>query len=393
MTASIPPISYDHYTVPTENGRVNDSRAYASPHRWLPLFRTLRQTTGLPDGDPESILSSHWLFPFYSVRTNTFFDNTEKTAEDDKAEEAVAADTTAEAGKENTEEDAAAQQEDDDEAEKHPKIKKFDRKTTVGAGLLYYNNLNDGLQKQFILSGIATTKKHDPLTFGTNSAFFGLFGKENRSWKTKKRFSPIYSKTVNQDNSSESSILFGMFGSKDTKSYHVSKIFFYPRVTPKMELDDVSAEEQLANEKKIRQQHLEFARQYAEMNYPEHAAVEFLLAEGEYENDLQLLRMAADQFALLDPDKLEKLLPVIGKIQVLELVDDQIDPLSPILGQTVREPQHGSNVIIIQVPVSGKDRVGSGIGCLVENEMSSREVSVYYPGILIRGGGHKTDDG
>ena len=50
------------------------------------------------------------------------------------------------------------------------------------------------------------------------------------------------------------------------------------------------------------------ARQYAEMNYPEHAAVEFLLAEGEYENDLQLLRMAADQFALLDPDKLEKLL-------------------------------------------------------------------------------------
>lgn len=307
VTASIPPISYDHYTVPTENGRVNDSRVYASPHRWLPLFRTLRQTTGLPDGDPESILSSHWLFPFYSVRTNTFFDNTEKTAEDDKAEEAVAADTTAEAGKENTEEDAA-QQEDDDEAEKHPKIKKYDRKTTVGAGLLYYNNLNDGLQKQFILSGIATTKKHDPLTFGTNSAFFGLFGKENRSWKTKKRFSPIYSKTVNQDNSSESSILFGMFGSKDTKSYHVSKIFFYPRVTPKMELDDMSEEEQLANEKKIRQQHLEFARQYAEMNYPEHAAVEFLLAEGEYENDLQLLRMAADQFALLDPDKLEKLL-------------------------------------------------------------------------------------
>jgi hypothetical protein len=53
---------------------------------------------------------------------------------------------------------------------------------------------------------------------------------------------------------------------------------------------------------------LEYARQYAEMHYPEHAAVEFLLAEGEYDNDLQLLRMAADQFALLDPDKLEKLL-------------------------------------------------------------------------------------
>ena len=305
VTASIPPISYDHYTFPVEKEYISDSRAYASPHRWIPLFKSLHQQTSLPDNDPISLYSNHWLFPFYSIRTSVSFDNTTEPV-DDTIPEANVADTSANDG--NQEDDTSKQEENNDQTENHSIIKSYARKTTVGAGLIYYNNLADGVQNQFIMSGIASTKSRDPLMFGTNSACFGLYGHVNRSWQNKKRFSPFYSKTINQDNSSESSVLFGMFGTKETKAYRVSKIFFYPRVTPKMDMNELSEEEQLEFEKKLRQQHLEYARQYAAMNYPEHAAVEFLLADGEYDDDLQLLRLAADQFAVLVPEKLEKLL-------------------------------------------------------------------------------------
>ena len=307
VTASIPPVSFDHDTNPADNGRIDDSQTFASPHRWLPIFRSSQKKIGLPTSEPDFIFSSHWLFPFYSVTTSTSFDNTTEPDDGDNAQETNVTDTSVNDGSSQAEDDES-QQENNDNTPKSHKIKNFASKTTIGGGLIYYNNQKDGVQKQVILSGIASTKSHDPLMFGSNSAFFGLYGQEIRSWKTRKRFSPFYSKTVNEDLTWESNILGGMFGTKETKDYRVSKIFFYPRVTPKTVLNELSDDEQFDKEKELRRQHLEYACQYAEMNYPEHAAVEFLLAEGEYDNDLQLLRIAADQFAILDPEKLEKLL-------------------------------------------------------------------------------------
>ena len=322
VTASIPPVSYDHKKRTDDNGRVNDNRAIASPHRWFPLFKTYHQTIGFANADPDFLLSGHWFFPFYSVKTSmTFDDETEVSITDDKPLEATASDVATNDVKqdvetakntETTEPAETTETEDSEEtAEKdtHQRlIKNYASKTTMGGGLVYYNSLTDGVRKQFILSGIVSTKNQDPLMFGAKSAVLGLYGKENRSWKTKKRFSPFYSKTTSEDSTSETSILFGMFGSKETESYRVSKIFFYPRVTPRTDIEELSEDEKAANTRMLKLQHLEYARQYAAMNYPEQAAVEFLLAEGEYYDDINLMRIAADQFALLDPDKLERLL-------------------------------------------------------------------------------------
>ena len=311
VTAAIPPISYDHKNLTENNGRVNDSRTIASPHRWIPLFKTYSQKIGLADANPDFLLSGHWLFPFYSVRNSTTFDEAPESDSNDKPLEKNEikqdAKTVDNAEVADPQETAATAETANNDIPQRP-VKKFDHKTTIGGGLIYYNSLFDGIRKQFILSGIASTKNQDPLLFGKTSAFFGLYGEETRSWKTKKRFSPFYSKTENEDMSWESSVLFGMFGTKETKTYRVSKIFFYPRVTPKTDLDELSEDEKVEIARKLKQQHLEYACQYAKMNYPEHAAVEFLLADGEYDNDLQLMRLAADQFALLDPDKLERLL-------------------------------------------------------------------------------------
>ncbi|MBR5025086.1 MAG: hypothetical protein IKX48_08460, partial [Victivallales bacterium] len=271
--------------------------------------------------DPNYLLSGHWLFPFYSVKTSMTFDETEDSVMDDKPLEANASDVAASDVKQDVETakpeetavsaDTTETEETTETTEKETPqrpIKNYASKTTLGAGLVYYNSLTDGVRKQFILSGIVSTKSQDPLMFGSKSAFFGLYGKENRSWKTKKRFSPFYSKTISEDNTSESSVLFGMFGTKETKEYRVKKIFFYPRVYPRTDLEELSEDEKEANTRMLKLQHLEYARQYAEMNYPEQAAVEFLLAEGEYYDDIQTMRLAADQFALLEPYKLEKLL-------------------------------------------------------------------------------------
>jgi hypothetical protein len=306
VTAAIPPFSYDRNTLQTEDGRFDETRTIASPHRWLPIFRSRRKTIGLPVNEPDFIYSSHWLFPFYSFQTSISFDQSSENTDDNNQLPISTEETTVNDGALDDNETNS------DNGDKLPPvqtiIKNYSSKTTLGGGLLYYNNLADGNQNQIILSGIATTKKHDPLMFGSNSAFFGLYGKEKRSWKIKNRFFPFYSKTENEDMSKETNILGGMFGSKDTKEYHVSKIFFFSRITPKTDVDEQSDDEKIEDMKILKRQHLEFARQYAERNYPEHAAVEFLLAEGEYDNDLQLLRMAADQFAILDPEKLEQLL-------------------------------------------------------------------------------------
>ncbi len=303
VTVGLPPVSYDRTTIKEKSGRVNVTRSIASPHRWIPLFRNRRQRISLPGAAPDFLLSSQWFFPFYSYRTSTTYDNISDVDADNKPSEDAASENVTNNGGEDAE-----STEDSTQDTTQSIIRKYSNSVTMGGGLLYYNSLTDGVRKQFILSGVVSTKNQDPLLFGSKSAFLGLYGKENRSWKTKKRFSPIYSKTENEDASQESKILFGMFGTKKTKSYHVSRIFFYPRVSPNKDFAELSEDEILANTRKRRQQHLEYARQYAEMNYPEQAAIEFLLAEGEYDNDVQMLRLAADQFALLDPEKLENLL-------------------------------------------------------------------------------------
>ena len=322
ITASIPPISYDHGNRKDNNDIINDNRALASPHRWLPLFKTYSQTIGVEKAEPNYLLSGHWLFPFYSVKTSmTFTDIAEESITDDKPLEANDSDVAAndvkqdvetaktETTAENVETKETEETAGTSEKETTPRlIKNYTSKTTLGAGLVYFNSLIDGVRKQFIMSGIVSTKNQDPLMFGSKSAFLGLYGNEKRSWKTKKRFSPFYSKTTSEDTTSESNILFGMFGTKETKTYRVSKIFFYPRVTPRTDIEVLSEDEIEANTRMLKQKHLEYACQYAEMNYPEQAAIEFLLAEGEYYHDINLMRIAADQFALLDPDKLEKLL-------------------------------------------------------------------------------------
>ena len=257
LTVAIPPYSTDHVTLPMDNGNVIETRSLASPHRWLPIFRSRRQTTTHPEGTRDSAFYGNWLFPFYSIYRNYIERN---------------------------------------------------NRTTVGGGLIYYNHLLDGMQNQLILLGAAATNKTDPYGFGSHTAFFGLYGNEHRSWKHKIRFFPFYSKTSNEDFTSEWSILCGMFGEKDTQTEHVKRIFFYPRVTKKPPQEALPDEALLDYMRSQKDRHLVLAKYYAEKHYPEYAAVEFLLADGEYEDNVQMLRLAADQFAILDPEKLEQLL-------------------------------------------------------------------------------------
>ena len=275
ITASIPPVSIDHATIQTDGGQVIEKRTIASPHRWLPIFKSTSQKTNHKDGEPDTTLSSHWLFPFYSMYDSKSYDNSPGSL---------------------------------DKGDMPQHVEKQSSKTTIGGGLLYYSSQENGLRNQIILSGIVSTRQYDPLYFESKSAFFGLYGKRHHSWGTQSRLFPFYSKTQNEDQTSDLKILGGMFGSKETRDGHINRIFFFPHVTRKESQSKLPTDETLAEMNKNKTQHLRLAEQYAERHFPEYAAVEFLLADGEYDEDARLLRLAADQFAKLDPDKLEKLL-------------------------------------------------------------------------------------
>ncbi|MBR5839047.1 MAG: hypothetical protein IKZ84_10930, partial [Victivallales bacterium] len=150
VTAAIPPISYDHGNSKDNNEIINDRRAIASPHRWFPLFKTYSQTICLADADPNYLLSGHWLFPFYSVKTSMTFDETEDTVTDDKPLEANDSDVAANDVKQDvetakTEETTASADtiEKEETAETNQKetpqrpIKNYASKTTLGAGIVY----------------------------------------------------------------------------------------------------------------------------------------------------------------------------------------------------------------------------------------------------------------
>lgn len=260
-TSAIPPVSTDNTTIPLPNGNTIETNTMAVPHRWLPIYRQRHQSIRDVDNITNHVSSSSWLFPFYSFYAN--------------------------------EQDGSS-------------------KTTVGCGLIYYNLISDSFQKQRVLSGAVSTKRTDYIGYGSKSAFFGLYGNTRTSWSRKKRFFPFYSKVETDDLYSEWNILGGLLGEQDSPTEHVSKYFYYSKHTTKESPANLLLDDDLHDIAKIQKlRHRELAQMYAALNQPEQSAIEFLLAEGEYDDDVNLILLAAKQFAILDPDKLERLLKAV----------------------------------------------------------------------------------
>ena len=101
------------------------------------------------------------------------------------------------------------------------------------------------------------------------------------------------------------------------------------------------------------------------------------------------IRMAA----LIGEDLLEDFadfVSVLGVVDALELVQDQDEGDAPVPRDLVRETEHGTDVIVVDVPVQGDDLVGLGVTALVEDEMGAVQVLSDELGVFRRSRGYGT---
>ena len=240
--STLPPFSY------RRSGSIfaANSRSLSLPWHWLPLYRSeIWQETPIKGKS----IRKNWLFPFY------VFEDNEKTET---------------------------------------------KRLSVFWFLYHREQFRQEKKAWGMGGGLSNYYELDSNGFVERSVMYRLYRFRERSWFKEREIMPFYASADYANSDWHWSVLGGLFGAG--KSGNTSWVKFL--YIPFRDQESPLPAEQLEAERLQRApKHLEYALKYAEAGRFDRAAMEFLLAEGAFETDYDLLLSAGNAYAKADAER------------------------------------------------------------------------------------------
>ncbi|MFA6930155.1 MAG: hypothetical protein WCT05_07490 [Lentisphaeria bacterium] len=240
--STLPPFSYrSRGSIFAEN-----NRSLSLPWHWLPLYHwEVKQDTPIK-GRP---IRKNWFFPFYS------YENNEKT------------DT---------------------------------QRLSIFWFLYQQEQFRDEKKVWGMGGGLSNYYERDSNGFVERSVLYRLYRFRQRSWFAERELMPFYAAAEYVNSDWHWSILGGLLGAGKSAETSWVKFLYIPfrkREPP------VAAEQLEAERLQRAPLHLDYALKYAEAGRFDRAAMEFMLAEGAFESDYDLLLVAGNAYARADAER------------------------------------------------------------------------------------------
>jgi len=238
----LPPFSYKRSgSILAEN-----SRSFSFPWHWLPLYHwEVKQDTPIK-GHP---IRKNWLFPFYSYENNAKTDT---------------------------------------------------RRLSIFWFLYQQEQFWEEKKAWGIGGGLSNYYERDSNGFVERNVLYRLYRFRQRSWFIEREIMPFYAATKYENSDWHWSILGGLLGAGkrgDTSWVKFLYIPFREQETP------VTAEQLEAERLQRAPRHLDYALKYAAAGRFDRSAMEFILAEGAFETNYDLLLTAGNAYARADAER------------------------------------------------------------------------------------------
>jgi hypothetical protein len=240
--STLPPFSY------RRNGSIfaENSRSLSLPWHWLPLYRSETWQSSPVKG---KTIHKNWLFPFY-----VFEDN------------------------ETTE----------------------TKRLSIFWFLYHREQFRQEKKAWGLGGGLSNYYELDSNGFEERSILYRLYRFRERSWFKEREIMPFYASADYANSDWHWSVLGGLFGAGKSGNTSWVKFLYIPF---RKQESPISAEQLEAERLQRAPKHLEYALKYAEAGRFDRAAMEFLLAEGAFEKDYDLLLAAGNAYAKADAER------------------------------------------------------------------------------------------